>query len=65
MMVDFDIIIIGGGLFKVDGVVDVLWQVVNDVQIGDFIVFLIVIVQGGDVSGVCGVVYVVWQVVYG
>ena len=65
MTVDPDIIIIGGGLSKVDGVADALWQAANDAQIGDFTVPPIVTAQGGDASGARGAAYAAWQAAHG
>lgn len=61
MMVDPDLIVLGGGLSQIDGVVDDLTAAALRAQIGDFGAAKLVLAQGGDTSGARGAAYAAWQ----
>ncbi len=61
MMVDPDLIVLGGGLSQIDGVVDDLTAAAARTQIGDFGTAKLVLAQGGDTSGARGAAYAAWQ----
>lgn len=61
MMVDPDLIVLGGGLSQIDGVVDDLTAAAERTQIGDFGTAKLVLAQGGDTSGARGAAYAAWQ----
>ena len=61
MMVDPDLIVLGGGLSRIDGVVDGLTAAAQRAQIGDFGTAKLVLAQGGDTSGARGAAYAAWQ----
>lgn len=61
LTVDPDVIVLGGGLSKIEGMVDDLNIATKDAQIGDFSVPPIVLAQGGDTSGARGAAFAAWQ----
>ena len=60
LTVDPDIIVLGGGLSRIDGVIDDLAAATQRAQIGDFSIPPIVLAQGGDTSGARGAAYAAW-----
>jgi predicted NBD/HSP70 family sugar kinase len=58
---DPDVIVLGGGLSKIDGITDDMMQAAKAAQIGDFGVPQIVLAKGGDASGARGAAYAAWQ----
>lgn len=58
---DPDMIVLGGGLSKIDGITEDMMQAAKAAQIGDFDVPQIVVAKGGDASGARGAAYAAWQ----
>lgn len=58
---DPDILVLGGGLSKIDGITDDLTRAAKAAQIGDFGVPPIVIASGGDSSGARGAAHAAWR----
>ncbi|AML53289.1 ROK family protein [Falsihalocynthiibacter arcticus] len=61
LAVDPDVIVIGGGLSKIDGVIEALTAATQNAQFGDFAIPAIVLAQGGDASGARGAAYAGFQ----
>jgi N-acetylglucosamine kinase len=61
LTVDPDLIVLGGGLSRIDGIVAELTAAAKNAQIGDFDVPPLVLAQGGDTSGARGAAYAAWQ----
>lgn len=61
LSVDPDVIVLGGGLARIDGVVDDLGAAAQRAQFGGFSVPPVVLAQGGDTSGARGAAYAAWQ----
>lgn len=57
MALDPDLIVLGGGLSRIDGLVDELTQYCRRAQIGDFCPAPLMLAQGGDTSGARGAAY--------
>lgn len=60
---DPDCLVLGGGLSKIDGVVDALTVAAGNAQFSGFPMPPIVKAQGGDASGARGAAYAAWQAV--
>ncbi|WP_108815537.1 ROK family protein [Loktanella sp. Alg231-35] len=58
---DPDVIVLGGGLSKIEGITADMMQAAKAAQIGDFDVPQIVLAKGGDASGARGAAYAAWQ----
>lgn len=58
---DPDVIVLGGGLSRIDGVVQDLSVAAQKAQIGDFSAARLTLAQGGDSSGARGAAYAAWQ----
>ncbi|MEP3297335.1 MAG: ROK family protein [Pseudoruegeria sp.] len=58
---DPDVIVIGGGLSKIEGICDILHKATATAQIGDFGAPPILLAQGGDASGARGAAYAAVQ----
>lgn len=58
---DPDLIVLGGGLSRIDGVVADLTRAADAAQIGDFGIPKLVLAEGGDASGARGAAYAAWQ----
>ncbi|MGB1035164.1 MAG: ROK family protein [Primorskyibacter sp.] len=61
LTVDPDIIVLGGGLSKIDGLIDALSEAAQMVQIGAFGTPPLALAQGGDTSGARGAAYAAWR----
>lgn len=61
LTVDPDVIVLGGGLSKIDNVTSDLNEYLRDAQLADFTVPPIMIAQGGDSSGARGAGFAAWQ----
>lgn len=61
LTVDPDVIVLGGGLSRIDGVIDDITTAAQDAQIGDFLAAKLVLAEGGDASGARGAAYAAWQ----
>lgn len=61
LIVDPDIIVLGGGLSHIDGLTDDLTRATRAAQIGDFGVPPIVLAEGGDTSGARGAAFAAWK----
>ena len=61
LVVDPDLIVIGGGLTKIDGVADDLTYAARAAQLLGFPVPPIVLAEGGDTSGARGAAFAAWQ----
>jgi len=61
LIADPDVIVLGGGLSKIDGVTDDLTHAAQAVQLGGFGVSPIVLATGGDTSGARGAAYTAWK----
>jgi len=61
LIVDPDVIVLGGGLSKIDGITDDLTRAAQAVQLGGFGVPPIVLATGGDTSGARGAAYTAWK----
>ena len=58
---DPDVIVLGGGLSRIDGVIQDLSVAAQKAQIGDFSGARLTLAQGGDSSGARGAAYAAWQ----
>lgn len=63
LTVDPDLIVLGGGLSRIDGVVDDLTAAAAGAQMGDFGMPRLVLAAGGETSGARGAAYAAWQAV--
>lgn len=61
LTVDPDLIVLGGGLSRIEGLADDLRKAARCAQIGDFGVAPLVLAQGGDTSGARGAAYAAWR----
>lgn len=61
LTIDPDIIILGGGLSKIDGVIDNLTLAAQRAQFADFTTPPLALAQGGDASGARGAALAAWQ----
>ena len=61
LIADPDVIVLGGGLSKIDGITDDLTQAAQAVQLSGFAVPPIVLATGGDTSGARGAAYTAWK----
>ena len=61
MTVDPDLIVLGGGLSRIEGVVDDLSNAALRAQIGTFGTAKLALAEGGDTSGARGAAYAAWQ----
>ena len=61
LTVDPDVIVLGGGLSKMEGVIDDLAKAASGAQLGDFGTPPLALAQGGDTSGARGAAYAAWQ----
>ena len=61
LTVDPDIIALGGGLSRIDGVAEDLSAALQAAQLGDFAIPPIRLAEGGDTSGARGAAYAAWQ----
>lgn len=61
LTVDPDIIVLGGGLSRIEGVAQSLEQATRRAQIGTFPVPPVLLATGGDSSGARGAAYAAWQ----
>ncbi len=59
--IDPDVIVLGGGISRIEGVADDLMKAAKARQMGSFGSPPIVIAQGGDASGARGAAYAAWQ----
>lgn len=59
--VDPDVIVLGGGLSKIDGVAQDITASARAVQIAGFDVPEVVVAKGGDASGARGAAYAAWR----
>ena len=60
LTVDPDIIVLGGGLSRIEGLVPALQARLKAAQIGDFPVPELALAQGGEASGARGAAYAAW-----
>ncbi|MFY0616131.1 ROK family protein [Shimia sp.] len=58
---DPDVIVLGGGLSRIEGVIQDLSVAAQKAQIGDFSTARLILAQGGDSSGARGAAYAAWQ----
>jgi N-acetylglucosamine kinase len=61
LIADPDLIVLGGGLTKIDGIVDDLTRAANAAQLSGFTTPTIVLAEGGDTSGARGAAFAAWQ----
>ncbi|CUH51420.1 ROK family protein [Shimia marina] len=61
LMVDPNLIILGGGLSQINGVIPALSKAAQTAQIGDLPAAHLTLAQGGDSSGARGAAYAAWQ----
>ncbi|PSL19767.1 ROK family protein [Shimia abyssi] len=61
LTVDPDVIVLGGGLSRIEGVTQALEDATRAAQIGAFNVPPVVLASGGDSSGARGAAYAAWQ----
>lgn len=61
MAADPDIIVLGGGLTRIDGLADDLSLAMADAQLSGFATPPLALAQGGDASGARGAAYAAWQ----
>lgn len=61
LIVDPDIIVVGGGLTQIQGMADDLNRALDKARLGDFEVPPVVVAQGGDTSGARGAAYAAFQ----
>jgi len=61
LIADPDVIVLGGGLSKTDGITDDLTRAAQAVQLSGFAVPPIVLATGGDTSGARGAAYTAWK----
>lgn len=61
LAIDPDVIILGGGLSKIEGLTDILQSQAQKAQLGDFGIPPIRLAQGGDASGARGAAYAAYQ----
>lgn len=59
--VDPDVVVLGGGLSKIDGVAQDLQKATAQAQFADFAVPPVVVAQGGDSSGARGAAFAAWR----
>lgn len=61
MAADPDIIVLGGGLTRIDGLAGDLSRAMQDAQLSGFAIPPLAVAQGGDASGARGAAYAAWQ----
>jgi len=61
LTVDPDKIVLGGGLSRIDGLLQSLNDTLRQAQIGDFPIATLELAEGGDASGARGAAYAAWQ----
>ena len=60
LTLDPDVIVVGGGLSRIDGLLDALRPRLAEAQIGDFPVPELALAEGGEASGARGAAYAAW-----
>lgn len=58
---DPDVIVLGGGLSKIDGLIDALSAATQTAQFAGFTIAPLALAEGGDASGARGAAYAAWQ----
>ena len=61
LVVDPDIIVLGGGLTQIEGLAEDLARAAQDAQLSGFATPPITLAQGGDTSGARGAAFAAWQ----
>ncbi|MHA3915161.1 ROK family protein [Halovulum sp. GXIMD14793] len=61
MTVDPDLIVLGGGLTKIDGLTQDLTHAAQQAQLAGFATPALALAEGGDTSGARGAAYAAWQ----
>lgn len=61
LVADPDVIVLGGGLSKIDGIADDMTRAAQAAQLAGFGVPPIVLASGGDTSGARGAAYAAWK----
>jgi len=61
LVADPDLIVLGGGLSRIDGIIDDLTAAAQRAQLSNFGTPALVLAEGGDTSGARGAAYAAWQ----